>query len=172
VAELAHRGVTPTTALDLVRQHPAERIEAKLEVFDWLMAKQDKRVAQSPAGYLVKSITDDYAAPKGFESQAARQARAEANRQADQKAAQQRRLEQEQAARERADRQAVDASIQRLTPIERKALEAQALAQASAEMRQNYEDPALSQYRKTLLLSLVREHVAQKLLPEAIPAGS
>ena len=38
----------------------------KLEVFDWLTEKKDKRVAKSPAGYLVKSISEDYAAPKGF----------------------------------------------------------------------------------------------------------
>ena len=115
VAELAHRGVTRTTATDLVRQYPAERIEAKLEVFDWLMEKQDKRVARSPAGYLVKSITDDYATPKGFESKATRQARAEAKRQADREAAERRRREREQAARDQAQRQAVDAYLQRLT---------------------------------------------------------
>ena len=91
VNELVNRGVTGTTAADLVRQYPADAIEAKLEVFDWLMEKQDKRVARSPAGYLVKSITDDYAAPKGFESRATRQARAEAKRQADREVAEGRR---------------------------------------------------------------------------------
>ena len=49
-----------------MQQHPAEIIQAKMEVFDWLREKKDKRVAKSPAGYLVKSINDDYAAPKGF----------------------------------------------------------------------------------------------------------
>ena len=164
VAELASRGVTRTTAAELVRQYPAERIEANLEVFDWLAEKQDKRVARSPAGYLVKSITDDYATPKGFESKATRQARAEAKRQADQQASEQRRREREQAARDQARRQAVDAYLQRLTPAERKALEAEALARADAEARQTYEEAAPARIRASVLLGLVREHVAQELL--------
>ena len=49
-----------------MREHPAELIEAKLEVFDWLAEKEDKRIAKSPAGYLVTSIHKDYATPKGF----------------------------------------------------------------------------------------------------------
>ena len=108
VADLVSRGVTRATAAELVRQQPVERIKAKLEVFDWLTEKQDKRVARSPAGYLVKSITDDYAAPKGFESQAARQTRTEAKRQADQEVAEQRRRHREQAARDRAVLEKVD----------------------------------------------------------------
>ena len=78
VAELVKRGVTRATAAELVQQHPAETIQAKIDVFDWLVEKQDKRVAKSPAGYLVKSIANDYATPKGFASRAERQAREEA----------------------------------------------------------------------------------------------
>ena len=61
--------MTKGTAEELVQQHPAEFIQPKIDVFDWLVEKQDKRVAKSPAGYLVKSISDDYAAPKGFVSE-------------------------------------------------------------------------------------------------------
>ena len=75
MTELVKRGVTKATAADLVQRHPAPLIEAKIEVFDWLVEKQDKRVAKSPAGYLVKSIADDYATPKGFISRAERQRR-------------------------------------------------------------------------------------------------
>ena len=170
VAELINRGVTGTTAADLVRQHPDERIEAKLEVFDWLMEKQDKRVARSPAGYLVKSITEDYAAPKGFEPRAARQARAGAKRQAEREAAEGRRREREQEARDRATREGADAYLKRLTPAEREALEAEVLAAADSEARQGYED-APARYRAVLLLGLVREHVARELVREPIPAG-
>src|SRR5262245_23983273 len=67
-AELHARGVTPATAVDLTREHPVERIKAKLEVFDWLVERKDKRVAKSPAGFLVKSIQVDYSPPKGFVS--------------------------------------------------------------------------------------------------------
>jgi hypothetical protein len=171
VAELAGRGVTRVTAAELVRQYPADAIAAKLEVFDWLMEKQDKRVARSPAGYLVKSITNDYATPKGFESKAARQARAEAKRQADQEAVEGRRRQREQEARDRAIREEVDAYIKGLTPAEREALEAEALARAAPEARQGYEG-APARYRAVLLLGLLREHVARELGREADPAGA
>jgi hypothetical protein len=166
VRELVNRKVTPKTADELVEQHPAERIAAKLEVFDWLTEKQDKRVARSPAGYLVKSIVDDYAAPKGFESRAARQARTEAKRQADREAAEGRRRQREQEARDRATREEVDAYLKRLTPAERKALEAEVLSRAVPEARQGYEQ-APARLRATMLLSLVREHVGR----DSIPAG-
>ena len=111
----------------------------------------------------MKSITDDYVAPKGFESQAVRQARADAKRQADQQAAEQRRRQHEQEARDQAERQAVDAYLQRLTPAERNALEAEALAQASPEARRSYEEAAPARFRASVLLGLVREHVAREL---------
>ena len=171
VNELVNRGVTGTTAADLVGQYPADAIEAKLKVFDWLVEKQDKRVARSPAGYLVKSITDDYAAPKGFESRAARQARSEAKRQAEREAAAGRRREREQEDRDRAIREEVDAYLKRLTPAERTALEAEALARADSEARQVYEE-ATARIRAVILLGLVREHAAQELGRGAISAGA
>ena len=101
VAELVKRGVSDKTAADLVRQHPADTIQLKIDVFDWLAEKQDKRIAKSPEGYLVKSIADDYKAPKGFISRADRDRQAEAKRQAEQAAAEERRRQQEEEARER-----------------------------------------------------------------------
>ena len=163
--------MTRATAAELVRQHPAERIAAKLEVFDWLMEKQDKRVARSPAGYLVKSITDDYAPPKGFESKAGRQRRKPSGRPTGSAEAEQRRREREQAARDQARRQTVDAYLERLSPAERKALEAEALARADAEAQESYENAAPARFRASVLLGLVREHVAQELLREPTPVG-
>ena len=99
-----------------MQQHPAETIQVKIEVFDWLMEKQDKRVAKSPAGYLVKSINDDYAAPKGFVSKAERQQREEAQQAKERKAAEERRQTQEAEAREQAERKAITAYWESLTP--------------------------------------------------------
>ena len=115
VVELTNRGVTKATAAELVQTHPAEFIQPKIDVFDWLMEKQDKRVAKSPAGYLVKSITDDYATPKGFVSKAERQRQEEARQAKERQAAEERRREQEQEAREKAERKAIDAYRERLT---------------------------------------------------------
>jgi len=133
VTELTQRKVTKATAAELVKKHPAEFIRHKLDVFDWLVEKQDKRVARSPAGYLVKSITDDYAAPEGFISKAERQQRLEAQQAQERKAADDRRTQREQDARDKAERQAIEAYWASLTPEEQAELDAASLAQADAE---------------------------------------
>src|SRR4051794_21450745 len=66
VEALTARGVTPKTAAELVAGHPVGRIRTKLEVFDWLVKNEDKRVGKNPAGYLVASIRSDYKAPDDF----------------------------------------------------------------------------------------------------------
>ncbi len=68
VEALRTRGVTVRTAQDLVETHPSTRIRAKIEVFDWLIHNQDKRVAKNPAGYLVASIRSDYQMPGDYRS--------------------------------------------------------------------------------------------------------
>jgi hypothetical protein len=133
VAELIKRDVTPKTAAELVQKHPAEIIQLKLEIFDWLMEKQDKRVAKSPAGYLVKSIADDYATPKGFVSKAERQRREEARQSKEREKAERRRRQQEEGARERAERQAIAAYWALLTPPQQAELDAVSRAQADPE---------------------------------------
>jgi len=66
VGALASRGVTPSTARELVAAHPQERIREKLASFDWLQTEKDGRVLRSPAGFLVQSIRENYEAPQGF----------------------------------------------------------------------------------------------------------
>jgi hypothetical protein len=163
IAELISRGVTPKTAAELVEQKPAADIAVRLDVFDWLMERKDKRIEKSPAGYLVESIRGEYAAPKGFIPKAERQRRAEARQAQERAKVEQRRREREQAARDQAQRQAGDAYLQRLTPVERKVLEAEVLAQASPEARRSYEEAAPARLRASLLLGLVHEHMAQEL---------
>jgi Replication initiator protein A len=133
VTELTNRGVTKATAEGLLPKHPAEFIQLKLDVFDWLVEKQDKRIAQNPAGYLVKSINDDYAAPKGFISKAEQQRRQEAQQARDRKAAEDRRRQQDQEAREKAERQAIDAYWASLTPEQQAELDAASIAEADPE---------------------------------------
>jgi hypothetical protein len=127
---LVARGITPTTAAELAGAHPEGRIRAKLEVFDWLVAKRDRRVARSPAGYLAKSIRDDYAAPKGFESEADRARRLEAEERQRRALAEAGRRD---AAEERAGEEALQARIaaywEALGPADREALRQRALTQ-------------------------------------------
>jgi hypothetical protein len=66
IEALRARGVTAKTAAGLVSAHPATRIWTKIEVFDWLLRNEDKRVGKNPAGYLVASIRADYQAPNNF----------------------------------------------------------------------------------------------------------
>lgn len=62
-------GVTASAAAQLVRKYAANLIEAKLAVFDALRQKNDRRISQNPAGFLVQSIRDDYASPVGLATQ-------------------------------------------------------------------------------------------------------
>ena len=68
VTALKSRGVTAKTAKEIVETHPSSRIRTKIEVFDWLIQNEDRRVGKNPAGYLVASIRSDYQAPGDFQS--------------------------------------------------------------------------------------------------------
>jgi hypothetical protein len=68
IEALKARGVTARTAKELVEGHPGPRVLAKIEVFDWLIRNEDKRVGKNPAGYLVASIRSDYQAPGDYQS--------------------------------------------------------------------------------------------------------
>ena len=80
VAALTERGVTTRAANDLVARGVLSRIRTKIEVYDWLVQNEDKRVAKNPAGYLVASIRADYEAPSEYAAKAAKAARHEAER--------------------------------------------------------------------------------------------
>ena len=60
------RGITSKTAQELVATHSPGRIRTKIEVFDWLLRNEDKRVGKNPAGYLVASIRSDYQVPGDY----------------------------------------------------------------------------------------------------------
>jgi hypothetical protein len=130
VTELTQRGVTAAKAVELAGNYPAKGLHVKIEVFDWLMEKKDKRVAKSPAGYLVKSILDDYAPPTGFISKADRKRLEEARQTKDCEAAQDRRRKQDVEAREREEKKAITAYWESLTPKQQAELQATADAQA------------------------------------------
>ena len=66
IEALKARGVTAKTASELVKAHTPTRVRTKIEVFDWLVKNQDKRVGKNPAGYLVASIRSDYRAPGDY----------------------------------------------------------------------------------------------------------
>jgi hypothetical protein len=71
-SQLIDRGVTALSAAQLVREHVADVIQAKLAVFDELRKAGDRRVSRNPAGYLVKSIRENYTQPVGILGRACR----------------------------------------------------------------------------------------------------
>jgi hypothetical protein len=87
---LMTRGVTSKVAAELVANHPTGRVRTKLEVFDWLVKNEDKRVGKNPSGYLVSSIRSDYQAPGEYagaaKAEEARKLAEEADRRAKKKA--------------------------------------------------------------------------------------
>jgi hypothetical protein len=70
--QLIDRGVTAAVAARLARDYPREVIEEKVTVFDALFKRRDSRISRNPAGYLVKSIRDDYSTPAGVTQKAVR----------------------------------------------------------------------------------------------------
>ena len=171
IIELVNRGVTKSKAEELAGGFGAEVIVAKLEVFDWMTAKQDKRVAQSPAGYLVKSIEDDYAAPKGYVSPAERQRREEARQAKERETAKAQRLQQQKTARENAEHEAIKAYWASLSPEQQAGLEATVLAEADEVSRQTYETRRRAGGGDGYLTILRREHIRQILRTrDRIPA--
>jgi Replication initiator protein A len=126
--ELINRGVTPITARELVMAFPAEAIVQKLEVFDWLIGKKDKRASKNPAGYLAKSIRDGFKPPEGFKSKAQVEAERLAAEKAEQELAARKLAARSKDAKELAEKAAVDAHLASLTQEQRAELEREAFA--------------------------------------------
>jgi hypothetical protein len=135
--ELIARGVTASTAAELVAAHPGEKIAYHLEVFDWMIETKKKHIAENPAGYLVKSIREDYAALKGFTPKAERErVRQEHEARQQQREEAVRRKEAEKAAAEHARHSHIDSYLQNLSSADRATLEQRALAKAEGFIRE------------------------------------
>jgi hypothetical protein len=160
--ELVERGVTRSVAADLVRDFPADRIRHQIAVVDWLRETKPKRVKDLGA-YLADAIRKDFGSPAGFRSRSER-AEAEVAARAQQE-------QQEQARQSKARAREVEARIagywKGLTPAERTALEAAALAGAAPADRAAYE-AASAPVRRLLLVGLRDALVRHRLsLPAA-----
>jgi hypothetical protein len=163
LGQLVNRGVTRVKVAELVQKHPAKTIEAKIEIYDYLVEKKDKRVEKNPAGWLVKAIEDDYPAPKGFKSAVQRAEEAKANQQAHQRKLEEDRRKRDLEAREQSEREAIRAYWESLAPGQQAELQAAAIAQASADELQLIEPGPMKRYGMTL----IRENYVRKLLEES-----
>lgn len=64
--ELIERGISAGSARKLGGAHPEDYIRVKIQMLDWLLQKKDPRVQKNPAGFLYRSITDDFALPDDY----------------------------------------------------------------------------------------------------------
>jgi hypothetical protein len=161
VEALRTRGVAPRAAADLVAHAAAGRVRTKIEVFDWLVQNEDRRVARNPAGYLVASIRADYEAPGEYAAKAARAAAHEAARRAAE-AERRRRAEEEAAHRAQAAREAaLKARWEALTPAQREAV----------AQRVRAEHPGLRRWKAMLLPLCLAELERLAAAGEPIPSA-
>ena len=159
IAALVDRGVTPASAAELLESYGSERIEAQLEVFDWLIAKKNKAISKNPAGYLTAAIRTNYAPPRAFESQADRGHRLAEDAARKQLAAEAKRRE---AAAKQAEEAAESARVQSywesLGPAEQEAFKQEALADSESLYVQQYRrlkgDPEREKYYLDLVLRI------------------
>jgi hypothetical protein len=140
VEMLRARGITAKTAAELVEIHPAGRLRTKIEVFDWLLKNEDKRVGKNPAGYLVASIRADYQAPNDFPTTPPEPKPATTSRKAEPTAAQTRAERAKKDVTDRAREATLCAAWEKLPESERDEI----LAAVKAE------NPGLSRFRKLL----------------------
>lgn len=168
VRELVARGVSASTAVELVASVPGEAIARQVEAFDWLVTREDRRIRLSPAGYLVEAIRKGFALPRGFASKADREAK---RRKADDlfsQAHQDRLREREQAAREKADREAVDRFWDALEAEERARMDDQALAGADPEVADAYRAMTPASLRAVFFRDSIRDPYLRALLADRV----
>lgn len=171
--ELVARGVTPTTATELVAKYLPQRVSVKLEVFDWLRENRDPRVSKNPAGYLVRSVQEDYTPPRGFEGRAEAAGRSEARREREGPRDKPARVPETRTAKsEDPDTHPIAVYLSSLTEAERRALEEEALAQADPWIAAQYERclaEGTPGFAKHYLQAILDRHVGRILdgLPRA-----
>jgi hypothetical protein len=160
--ELIELGVTQTTAAELVKSYPEERIRKQLEQLEWQREKKSRKAPADPAGYLVDAIRKDYAAPKGFESKADRAKREEAKREEERKAAVAARRKREAEAVAEGQRAQIASYLEGLDAEALKRFEGEAIAAGRPELVRMYEQA--SRQVKTTYLRLLREDHARRVL--------
>lgn len=127
--ELIARGVTASKARELVRDYPEDRIKAQIENLD-----RTRRKIKDKAAYLVSAIREDFATSKAIDPP----------------------VKVAPVPVARNTKSMVDACWRSLSPEERAALDATALAQADPAQRAEIEGETRP-FMKRLLMSAVRD---------------
>ncbi len=162
VLELVERGVTRSVAAEVVRDFPEAQIQAQIERADWLRETKPKRVKDLGA-YLVEAIRKDFAPPADFEGRAAREQREAIARAQQEQVRQTKAREQAIQIREEEIQKRIAVYWAALSAEQQAEIEAAALARATPEQRQVYEDARLPSFRRTYLQTLRQEHLRRLL---------
>jgi hypothetical protein len=158
--ELIDRGVTPSVAEELTAHFPEDVITRRIDVSDWMAESKGGRGRKSPVGYLVESIRQGYAVPKGFVSRSERESRKRAQASKDEAL----NRSKEDASRQKAKEKAVVEYWNSLDLDAQERLLAQALAAAPDEQRAAYElRPKQSPLRR-LAMAIMRDAYIRKIL--------
>jgi plasmid replication initiation protein len=159
--KLVERQVSAAVARSLVREHPAERIESMIELYDWHVGRGESR---SP-GFLVAGIrsADGFTPPTGFQTSAERRRREAARNSriaAERELREQR--ETKSAEQEQARQQAYMSFWDGLSETEQAAFETAAFQSTHTTLRDGYRrskgGPLQDQYR----LVILREHFERR----------
>ncbi len=80
IKELTDRGVTTITAQQMVEDTSLgqDRIHHKIEILDWIKARDPQEYPKRPGGWLVKAIKEDWQPPAGFQTKREREDQAAA----------------------------------------------------------------------------------------------
>ncbi|MEO8096059.1 MAG: replication initiator protein A [Acidobacteriota bacterium] len=68
VQSLVDRGLSAASARRIVATISVEKVQEKVALCDWLSARNDARVQKNKAGFLYRSITDDFALPEDYQA--------------------------------------------------------------------------------------------------------
>ncbi|HGE72000.1 TPA: hypothetical protein ENX78_14270 [Candidatus Poribacteria bacterium] len=75
IENLIQKGIAKTTAIRLANNYSDDRLRRQINIFDWLVRNKSPLVEKNPAGFLRKSIEEDYQPPKEYLDQRDKEAK-------------------------------------------------------------------------------------------------
>jgi hypothetical protein len=170
VVALIERGVAATRARAMAAQYPPERIQAQLDVFDWLQARTDSRISRNAPGFLLASIKDNFVPPNEFiaaREQTVHRKKTFQRQSKDQEHRRQRAAQ--KLAMEAAHGNAIGRYWESFLPEERLRLETEAVRQATRFQRDLIEHGGSS---GAAALKTVLDAFASRHLPNTLPSNT
>ena len=168
-AQLVAFGVSPKKASRLATTMPEDYLRHKIDETRYLLS-QGKEKITNPAGYLVKAIEENYAAPKAYRTpeqrsrdDEARNQRVEAKRKADvAHEADQNRIREARETAEQQNRNRVHAYLDSLTE------EARATVEAEAILREKSKGHGIMERPEGPLLKILREQAIEEYVMQLL----